>query len=353
MWTVQRYRSTTPHSRREYQSIQCVSSYPGPLLFDAFLADSARLASIPGAPFRLNGNNPCPPNPLLPFLGINMDKCWFVLRQSHYPPPEYSEAEDSSRGAICLGHVIPDLKHLDAVINTDSPEPYPANMPVFTTKKWSLNWETDRGRQIELSASGDAPIGPVQADASVKVVFQKSASNYSNFESLDTSIIQPTMAYIEDSLESELVQKELEGRKFLGVSFWTLFMVTGLVIARGAANKQHDLAEASTSGQARANVSGDIGVGANASVSSKKEDSISYQKASDFVWAVRLTKVTKRPFIEGVTRETVVKGATFSMGEEDSEHIEWKAELAAEGLDLGDDTNIFRVGEDTFVVMDE
>lgn len=281
-----------------------------------------------------------------------MDKCWFVLRQSHYPPPEYSEAEDSSRGAICLGHIIPDLKHLDNVINTDGPEPYPANMPVYTTKKWSLSWESDRRHHMELSASGDAPIGPVQADANVAVVFQKSTSSYSNFDSLDTNIIQPTLAYIEDSLENELVQKELESGKVLGVSSWTMFMVTGLTIARGATDKQHGLAAASTSGHAQAKVSGDIGVEAKASLCSKKEDSRSYQKASDFVWAIRLTKIMKRPFAAALMRDTVVKGATFSMGGEDSEPIEGKAGLGTEGLDLGDGTNTFRAGEDIFVVTD-
>jgi len=205
---------------------------------------------------------------------------------------------------------------------------------------------------MKLSVSGDAPTGPVQAGANVAAVFQKSASNYSNYESLDTSIIQPTMAYIEDSLKTGLVQKELEGRKLLGVSSWTLFMVTGLIIARGATNKHHDLTEASMSGQARANVLEDVGVGAKTSISSKKKDSLSYQKASDFVWAVRLTKVTKRPFIAGVARETVVRGATFSM-EEDSEHIGWKAELAAEGLEPGDDNHTLCVDGDIFVVMDE
>lgn len=282
-----------------------------------------------------------------------MDKCWFVLRQSHYPPPEYSEAEDSSRGAICLGHIIPDLEHLDNVINTDGPELYPANMPVYTTKKWSLNWEFDRGHLMELSASGAAPIGPIQADANVAVVFQNSTSSYSNFESLDTNIIQPTLAYIEDSLESELVRKELESRKILGISSWTLLMVTGLIIAKGAANEQHDLAAASTSGQVQAKVLGDIGVGAKVSLSSKKEDSRSYQKASDFVWAVRLTKITKRPFSAALTRDTVVKGATLSMGGEDLKPVEGKAELAAEGLDLGNGTNAFRAGDDIFVVMDK
>jgi hypothetical protein len=66
-----------------------------------------------------------------------------------------------------------------------------------------------------------------------------------------------------------------------------------------------------------------------------------------------LTKVTKRPFAAALTRDTVVKGATFSIGGEDSEPIEGKAGLGTEGLDLGDGTNTFRAGEDIFVVMDK
>ncbi|KAH6651850.1 hypothetical protein BKA67DRAFT_537701 [Truncatella angustata] len=282
-----------------------------------------------------------------------MEKCWFVLRQSHYPPPVYSETEDSSKGAICLGHIISDLKHIDTVLNTDGPQPYPASMPVFTTKKWSLNWESDRDRQAELSANGDAPVGPVTADANVAVVFKKSTSNASNFESLDTSIIQPTAAYITNSLDSELVQEKLKSSQFLGVDAWKLFMVTGLIVARGAASKNFDLIEAGNAGQARANAPGNIGGRASASVYSRKEDSISYEKASDFVWAVRLTKLKKRPFIAGVKRETVVKGATLGMGDEDSDHTQWNANAAIEGVDTGDYTNLSRIGEDILVVVGE
>jgi hypothetical protein len=160
------------------------------------------------------------------------------------------------------------------------------------------------------------------------------------------------MAYIEDSLENHLVQKELEGRKLLGVSFWTLFMVTGLIIARGAADKHHDLTDASMSGQASANVVANVGAGAKASISSKKEDTLSYQKASDFVWAVRLMKLTKNPFVAGISRDPVNKGATFSM-EEDSGSVGWKAELAAEGLEPGVDNHTFCVDENVFVMVDE
>lgn len=268
-----------------------------------------------------------------------MDKCWFVLRQSHYPPPEYSEAKDSSRGAICLGHIIPDLRHLDQIINVDGPEPYPPNMPVHPTKKWSLDWESDRDRHVTLSAKGGAPAGPVQAQAAAAIAFKRFAGNHWNFESLDTSIIQPTLAYIEDSVESEPVRSFLDGKKSLGFGSWTLFMITGLVIARGAAHKQHDATEASAHSQGGAKGPGGIEAAAEASVSSKDEEVRSYQRASDFVWAVRLTKVSKMPLHPGLKRETVVKGATFTLGEQDEVPIKIMEELAADGLDPGDVTS--------------
>lgn len=198
-----------------------------------------------------------------------MDKCWFVLKQQHYPPPEIpsilssgpsanadletnpnlqadsAQLENQKRvadltrpaqhGAICLGHIIKDLAHLDQVMNFNGPTDYPINMPIYSTAKWDLTWdqktETSQGGGVETTAPVTSTAAAVELDA--KLAFQKSVSNFWEFEALDTVIIQPTSPYIEDSLENDYVQEDI-ARQTRFMPRWTLYMISGLMIARGS-----------------------------------------------------------------------------------------------------------------------
>lgn len=171
-------------------------------------------------------------------------KCWFVLRHHHYPPPTFNQTGSRQIGGpLCLGHIIPDLKHLDNVINTrNGPLATPPDMPIYPTKGWNLTWKIDRGRELNASASIGVPItaatGIITAAAGITiksdagVAFQHSVQNFWDFDTLETYIFQPTSEYVEDSLEDEQVASYLEKHK--RITSPSVFMITGVIIARGA-----------------------------------------------------------------------------------------------------------------------
>lgn len=163
-------------------------------------------------------------------------KCWFVLKQTHYPPPEIpTNGTGKLKGPICLGHIIPDLRHLDSVINRRDLLPIPPEMPIYSTKSWELAWKVNNADGIDLFANVRAPIAAavgltVQGD--VGVAFERTVGKYWEFEALETAIIQPTAAYIEDSMETDEVVAYVKRQGPLRSS--SSFMITGIIIAKGS-----------------------------------------------------------------------------------------------------------------------
>jgi hypothetical protein len=285
-----------------------------------------------------------------------MDKCWFVLRQTHYPPPNPpSSPAERAKGAICLGHIIPSLKHLDQVINTSGPLPYPAGMPPYLTKKWNLRWDIHSGHNVEVNvkAEGLTSILPMDVKIDAGLVFKKLVQNYWQFEKLDTVIIQPTKAYIDDTLEGAQVAKFLEKKKILGLNSWTLLMISGLIIARGTNGTQHETDESRMHSNAGASMpnTADVGVGAN--VSSYSGIVEKYEKASDFVWAVRLTRIWKSLPSQSWKKETFVKGATFNLGQKEEKLVNIHEALKVEGMELTQDAELYPESDDDIFVLQE
>ena len=165
-------------------------------------------------------------------------KCWFVLRQSHYPPPllpENGTGKVSGGGPVSLGHLIPDLKHLDDVINRNGPLDIPLDMPIYPTRQSNLQFETHTSRGVEIAAGIGVPIAAAigtTIELDVGTAFKRTIQNYWEFESLDTYIIQPTDEFIEDSVEDVEVDAYLKKRGPFASS--TIFMITGIMVARGA-----------------------------------------------------------------------------------------------------------------------
>lgn len=164
-----------------------------------------------------------------------MENCWFVLKQTHYPPPTLPEnGIGVTTGAICLGHIIPDPKLLDNVINTKAELKFGPDMPIYPTTSWELRWERNKGLNVGLSADVGVPVAAAAGatvSAAAGLAFQKSVKNFWEFESLETFIIQPTKSYIADSLEEEKVAEHIEESKHFNA--WSVYMITGITIARG------------------------------------------------------------------------------------------------------------------------
>lgn len=179
-------------------------------------------------------------------------KCWFVLRQTHYPPPSLPHNGTGpvcGSGPITLGHIIPDLRHLDNVLNYHGPLDIPPNTPIYPTKAWNLTWDAKNTKGVNVSVSSGIPIAAalgvtVKLDAGA--AFKQTINNCWEFESLETYIFQPTAEYIEDSMEDEDVAAYLSNRGLLRSA--STFMITGIIVARGAKVNTSNGASRDTSG---------------------------------------------------------------------------------------------------------
>lgn len=165
-----------------------------------------------------------------------MDKCWFVLRQTHYPPPSYfidENGQTQQTGSLCLGDFVPDLKGLDFRVNETGPALLPVDIPVYKTTSESFHWEMINENEWSLSASLGAPIADLfglTMGADLGPEFRKALSRHTESEGLEARIIQPTRSYIESALSAPEVSHWIEQKTF---GTWRLFMITGLMILRG------------------------------------------------------------------------------------------------------------------------
>lgn len=165
-----------------------------------------------------------------------MDKVWFKLRQTDYPPPTpESMGTANETGPLCLGHFIPDLRRIDFPINRHEIEPFPASMPVFSTSALKFQWEGKQTSEHGGVLSGGAPVlaalgVPVTAKADISAAFKASVSNYEAYDRLDTYLVQVNPLYVDDCLEGDKISQYTKQNATLGT--WSMFIITGLKIAR-------------------------------------------------------------------------------------------------------------------------
>lgn len=183
---------------------------------------------------------------------LNMDKCWFVLRQTHYPAPEYKYpgmAFGTAEGPICLGHIIPSPKEIDNIINSDGITPFPRDMRIWPTSAVDFRFSNKVTKDVQASAGAGAPIAATTGmtiNAEAGAVFRRMMGDTWAIDQLDTQIVQPTMAYLEQCRNSVHLAAWVEKNKFLGS--WKVYMISGLMIARGAKYERTEGAEAEQNG---------------------------------------------------------------------------------------------------------
>ncbi|KXH42601.1 hypothetical protein CSIM01_09563 [Colletotrichum simmondsii] len=234
------------------------------------------------------------------------DKCWFVLRQAHYPAPEYAQpnmARGKAVGPIQLGHIIPRLKDIDQVINSSGPHPLPRDVRIWPTVDKNFNWTETRDSETNAKTTANIPLlsAPgLSAQGDIQLAFKKTVNNFAQFDRLDRQIIQPTKTYIDQSLKARQVSNYIEDHKssILDVSAWKL------------AVSQLATAEATIQS------------------SSSNGSSIAGEHVTDFVWAVRLTEIKKSLWGSSVQQSIVTKGATFGV---DSGNVDVKKVMAEVG----------------------
>jgi hypothetical protein len=160
-----------------------------------------------------------------------MEKVWFKLRHAHYPPPPESNILRGCTGIeapICLGNVIRNLQTLDNMLNPGSIEPFPSSMRVFPTTMIDFKWEQSKSSSAAVSTRASVPLsGGSSVGGDIRTEFKQSIQNSGEYDRLDTYIVQPTQSYITDCLDEEPLATHIEGKLS-----WTLFMITGLCVAR-------------------------------------------------------------------------------------------------------------------------
>lgn len=170
--------------------------------------------------------------------------------------------------------------------------------------------------------------------------------------------MQLRRSYIDDSLDDEEVQKFLARKKVLGLKAWTLYMISGLIIARGAKIvTANETAHRDFHVSSGVDVPGMAAAGVTAEKAVEGSTEQSWDRSSDFVWALRLTKVTKGLFDgdDEWKMDTVTKGATFSKGggggNAKEVEVDVKDDLVAGGVDLDLDVMLFTEEEGDIMVV--
>ncbi|KAL5608705.1 hypothetical protein FOVSG1_003386 [Fusarium oxysporum f. sp. vasinfectum] len=262
-----------------------------------------------------------------------MEKVWFKLRQTDYPPPPEDTIlrgdGDDSIAPLCLGHLVSDLKTLDFPLNADSILPFPPRMRVFCNTSLNFTWDDTRLKSPGTNLAAGAPIlaaTGVTAKASLQFAFMKAVESHEAYDRLDTYIVQPTKGYIEDCLEQDQLKAYVKGK----VS-WSMFMITGIKVARAGKREV----------QEETNVAADIGpeldlplvatmraTATNKRIASQR---VSGEHPGDFIWAIRLAKIHKGLLMKDWSVDPYTKRATFAGGDDSELNVE--SVLRDEGLE--------------------
>ncbi|KAK8103238.1 hypothetical protein PG984_016384 [Apiospora sp. TS-2023a] len=269
-----------------------------------------------------------------------MEKCWFVLRQRHYPAPVYSApgmAFGAAEGPIRLGHFVAGPKHLDQVINPEDVTPFPRDMRIWATETAQFRLSRKDGQTHDNGVGADVPIAAaagVTVGAEAGLVFRKMMGEEWEIDRLDTQIVQPTPAYLALCTQSVHLADWVEKHKLLGS--WKVYMISGIIVARGAKFGRND------SGEVGVNVGGNVDLfgaaGAKTNIENKRENEVNIagQCTNDFVWAVRLTEVSKSLFRSGISQRTTTKGTVFASGPKKIEMAELLADAGLVGENVHD-----------------
>lgn len=168
-----------------------------------------------------------------------MDKCWFVLKQTHYPPPpDESLLRGIPDGPLCLGHLVPSLRQLDQVINVEEFKEFPRKMRVWRHDTIDFTLDQSTGRDVGVLGQASLPllgsIPGVNGTASIGALFSKRVANHYQFSRLEQYIISPPAAWIAASIDTDEVREHIR-RTTNKLGRWKMYLITGIAVARAGA----------------------------------------------------------------------------------------------------------------------
>ncbi|KAK1751491.1 hypothetical protein QBC47DRAFT_391918 [Echria macrotheca] len=293
-----------------------------------------------------------------------MEKCWFALQQTHIPPPRHLDAgvvqqsrpggdgihssgadrndnnndNNNDNAPLTLGHIIASPRSIDQVINRSGVHPFPAGMPILGPQiLTNFTWTSQTEVTTKVTGKGSIlPILPgLNATASIGGMFQRRVREYWAFDRLELYTVHPSRAYVQRCLDEDEVAEHIERVKTLG--FWSVYMVTGIAVARGGGRRE---------GVRRAGRGATVGagvevpalaeVGPEVEVNVATGTSVAATQVTDFIWAVRLAKITKHGLQSDWAVETVTgkmsmfgPGAVFTPGRDE---VDVEKVLEAHGM---------------------
>ncbi|KAF5674769.1 hypothetical protein FCIRC_7634 [Fusarium circinatum] len=257
-----------------------------------------------------------------------MNKCWFVLEQSFFAPPEYattSRAGGKAEGDLRLGDVVPSPKDLYPILTQGLLPLFGPDMRISSSQFCGFSWHTTKEREVVATAGGGAPIANAvgaTVNAEVETEFRRTMENWVEYETMDIEIVQPSTAYIKAVLKKEDVQNHIDQQKILHLDRWSVYVVTGLMIGRASGTVGNSISSSKGfGGGPEVDIPGIANAKVTASVKSSNETTKSAQVQGDRIWAVRFAKVHK-----GIlrsrwmqTEETV--GAALDWKAQDDEEV--------------------------------
>ncbi|CVL03097.1 uncharacterized protein FPRN_00117 [Fusarium proliferatum] len=229
-----------------------------------------------------------------------MNKCWFVLEQSFFAPPEYAtitKAGGKAEGDLRLGDVVPSPKDLYPIL-TKGPLPlFGPDMRISSSQFCGFSWHNTKEREGSAAVGGGAPIANAvgaTVNAEVETEFRRTMENWVDYETMDIEIVQPSTAYIKAVLKMEDVQNHIDQQKMPFIDRWSVYVVTGLMIGRASGTVGNSISSSKGfGGGPEVDIPGIANAKVTASVKSSNETTKSVQVQGDRIWAVRFAKVHK------------------------------------------------------------
>ncbi|KLU87650.1 hypothetical protein MAPG_06645 [Magnaporthiopsis poae ATCC 64411] len=261
-----------------------------------------------------------------------LGKCWFVLKSPFPAPTLPAEGVGQARGPRCPGNLVPDLKRLNFVINSHpGPTKYPTDAPLWQLKRWDFNWKQTNSNSTSVSAKAATPLEGVGAETAIR--FRSTVSDYWRFDCLETFELQLSPSYLQDSLEAPAVAKYVQDHKS-PFGLWSMFMVTGIMVARGASKESSRNREFGVEATPQVEIPELGGVGGNIDLqhTSQAGQDLDYRQDDPFVWAIKLEKITKGIFDRKWSSKSYTKGSQFGLGDQRESEEQMLESLAEEGL---------------------
>lgn len=168
-----------------------------------------------------------------------MNNCWFVLRQSSYAPPKYIKASRAggvtTEGDLRLGDIVPSPKTIYPVLTQGQLPKFGPEMRITSTRNCEFDWEIENEKEDDEEIALGVPVAAVMGatlNAELSIEFKRTMKRWAKFKTLDTEKVQPTRVYINQALALPDVKEYIDHHKIPVLNQWTVYVVTGLMIAR-------------------------------------------------------------------------------------------------------------------------